>query len=174
MAKGFKVLAYTTDDRIMARRLEEAGCASVMPVGSPIGSGQGILNLRALDRTVISVPNAKFADMEIINWARCDKMLILATLGLRYETEPDQLRYVLVRLREMLHAHPKIDGDTVRVETVGERLDNWVRIVGSVKRPGEYEFRPGMTALDLIAATDIRAADAGLKGARKRPQFSKR
>ena len=40
----FKVLCYTSDDPIVARRLKEAGAASVMPAGSPIGSGQGILN----------------------------------------------------------------------------------------------------------------------------------
>src|SRR6187551_2745235 len=41
---GFQVLVYTTDDPITARRLKEAGAVSVMPAGSPIGSGQGILN----------------------------------------------------------------------------------------------------------------------------------
>lgn len=41
---GFEVLAYTNDDPIMARRLKDAGAKSVMPLGSPIGSGQGILN----------------------------------------------------------------------------------------------------------------------------------
>ncbi len=44
VADGFKVLCYTTDDPITARRLKAAGAASVMPAGSPIGSGQGILN----------------------------------------------------------------------------------------------------------------------------------
>src|SRR5688500_17662760 len=42
--EGFTVLCYTSDDPIAARRLKEAGAASVMPAGSPIGSGQGILN----------------------------------------------------------------------------------------------------------------------------------
>ena len=42
--EGFQVLCYTTDDPITARRLKEAGATSVMPAGSPIGSGQGILN----------------------------------------------------------------------------------------------------------------------------------
>ena len=42
--EGFTVLTYTSDDPIMARRLEDAGATSVMPAGSPIGSGQGILN----------------------------------------------------------------------------------------------------------------------------------
>jgi thiazole synthase len=41
---GFTVLPYTNDDPILARRLEEVGCAAVMPLGSPIGSGMGINN----------------------------------------------------------------------------------------------------------------------------------
>lgn len=41
---GFEVLAYTNDDAITAKRLQDAGATSVMPLGSPIGSGQGILN----------------------------------------------------------------------------------------------------------------------------------
>ena len=42
--EGFVVLCYTSDDPVMAARLKEAGAASVMPAGSPIGSGQGVLN----------------------------------------------------------------------------------------------------------------------------------
>jgi thiazole synthase len=41
---GFVVLPYTNDDPVLARRLEDIGCAAVMPLGSPIGSGQGIAN----------------------------------------------------------------------------------------------------------------------------------
>ncbi len=44
VAEGFTVLPYTNDDPILARRLEQAGCAAVMPLGSPIGSGAGINN----------------------------------------------------------------------------------------------------------------------------------
>jgi thiazole synthase len=44
VADGFTVLPYTNDDPILARRLEDAGCAAVMPLGSPIGSGAGINN----------------------------------------------------------------------------------------------------------------------------------
>ncbi|HEY6785099.1 MAG TPA: thiazole synthase [Gemmatimonadales bacterium] len=44
VAEGFKVLAYTNEDLITALRLEEAGCAAVMPLASPIGSGLGLLN----------------------------------------------------------------------------------------------------------------------------------
>jgi thiazole synthase len=42
--EGFVVLPYTNDDPILARRLEDVGCAAVMPLGSPIGSGMGLLN----------------------------------------------------------------------------------------------------------------------------------
>jgi thiazole synthase len=48
VAEGFQVLCYTTDDPMTARRLKEAGATSVMPAGSPIGSGQGILNANNL------------------------------------------------------------------------------------------------------------------------------
>ena len=41
---GFVVLPYTSDDPVLARRLEDVGCAAVMPLGSPIGSGMGIRN----------------------------------------------------------------------------------------------------------------------------------
>ena len=75
--------------------------------------------IRALDRSLISVPNAHFVDMQLVNWARCDMRLILTEIGLRYETEPDQLRHVLATLREMLFAHPMIDGSTVRARFVG-------------------------------------------------------
>ena len=44
VADGFTVLPYTNDDPILARRLEDAGCVAVMPLGSPIGSGMGINN----------------------------------------------------------------------------------------------------------------------------------
>jgi len=44
VGEGFTVLPYTNDDPILARRLEGAGCAAVMPLGSPIGSGAGIRN----------------------------------------------------------------------------------------------------------------------------------
>ena len=44
VADGFKVFAYTNDDPILARRLQRSGCVAVMPGGSPIGSGLGVLN----------------------------------------------------------------------------------------------------------------------------------
>jgi thiazole synthase len=55
---GFTVLPYTTDDPVLARRLADAGCAAVMPLGAPIGSGLGIRNPHniALIRDLVTVP----------------------------------------------------------------------------------------------------------------------
>jgi thiazole synthase len=55
---GFVVLAYTNDDPILARRLADAGCAAVMPLGAPIGSGMGIRNPYnlAIIREMVTVP----------------------------------------------------------------------------------------------------------------------
>jgi thiazole synthase len=55
---GFTVLPYTTDDPVLARRLQDVGCAAVMPLGSPIGSGMGIRNPYnlALVREAVRVP----------------------------------------------------------------------------------------------------------------------
>ena len=75
--------------------------------------------LRAIDRTQISIPNAQFADMQIVNWAKCDTMLINETLGLRFETDAEQMRYVLAKIREMLHSHPRIEAETIRVRFIG-------------------------------------------------------
>jgi thiazole synthase len=44
VSRGFTVLPYTSDDPVLARRLEQAGCAAIMPLGAPIGSGLGIRN----------------------------------------------------------------------------------------------------------------------------------
>ena len=52
---GFHVLPYSTDDAVLARRLEDAGCVAVMPLGSPIGTGLGILNPHAIEAVVASV-----------------------------------------------------------------------------------------------------------------------
>src|SRR5205807_9221484 len=63
--EGFQVLVYTSDDPIMARRLKEAGAASVMPAGSPIGSGQGILNANNL-RIILEFLKANDPDYPVI------------------------------------------------------------------------------------------------------------
>jgi MscS family membrane protein len=97
--------------------------------------------VRARDRTIITVPNATFADLEIINWARCDMMQILETVGLRYETGLEQLRYVLAKLREMSLAHPKVDNDTRRIRFIGygpSSLDIQIRVYALTRNWNDF------------------------------------
>ena len=58
VASGFTVLPYTTPDPVLARRLVDVGCAAVMPLGSPIGSGRGIADPHAIEavRAAVEVP----------------------------------------------------------------------------------------------------------------------
>ncbi len=116
-------------------------CSFGTHTGTVESIGVRSTQIRALDRTLISVPNATFADMEIINWAKCDRMQILTMIGLRYETEPDQVRYVLVKLREMFHAHPRIDRDTVRVRFAGygaSSLDVEIRVYALTREWNDF------------------------------------
>ncbi len=97
--------------------------------------------IRALDRTLITVPNSVFADMQLINWARCDKMLITTVMGLRYETTPEQMRYVLGRMRQLCFAHPKIENETLRVRFSGfgaSSMDVDVRVYALTNEWNEY------------------------------------
>ena len=55
VARGFTVLPYAPADPVLARRLEDAGCAAVMPLGSPIGSGLGVLDPWSLEAVVAAV-----------------------------------------------------------------------------------------------------------------------
>ena len=71
--------------------------------------------LRGLDRTVITVPNADFAQMQIVNFTRRDMNLFQCKIGLRYETTPDQLRFVAAKVRKLLIQHSKVSPDPARV-----------------------------------------------------------
>jgi len=116
-------------------------CSFGDKTGTIVSIGIRSTKLRARDRTLITVPNAALADMQLINWAKCDSMLITMTIGLRYETDTDQLRYIMVRLREMLLAHMKIDPDTVRVRFSGygaSSLDIGVRVHALTREWSEF------------------------------------
>jgi MscS family membrane protein len=75
--------------------------------------------IRTLNRTIVTVPNAELATMQIENFARRDRIWLQTTIGVRYETSPDQLRYLLVELKKMLLGHPKVDPDPARVRFNG-------------------------------------------------------
>ena len=66
-------------------------------------------------RTELSIPNGTLATMSIENFTRRDKFLFNPVLAIRYETTPDQLRYLLAELRRLLYEHPKIESDGANI-----------------------------------------------------------
>lgn len=125
---GFQVLCYTTDDPIIARRLKEAGATAVMPAGSPIGSGQGILNPNNIricleylkgedpdypvivDAGVGTASDVAFAmelgvDGVLLNTAVAHAQdPIRMALAMRYATEAGRLAFLSGRIPRRLYA----------------------------------------------------------------------
>jgi MscS family membrane protein len=75
--------------------------------------------LRTPERSVITIPNAQFLTLQVENLQERDRILFNTTLRLRYETAPDQLRWILVRIRALLDTHPRLDPDSSRVRFSG-------------------------------------------------------
>ena len=72
----------------------------------------------ALNGDIISLPNSQFSELELANKSRRDRILLRQTIGLRYETTSEQLRFVLAKLRSMILAHPKLLEKEARVRFV--------------------------------------------------------
>jgi MscS family membrane protein len=88
-------------------------------VGTVEEIGLRATRIRTLERTVITVANAEFANLHLDNFSARDRFWFHPTLQLRYETTPDQIRYILVEVRKMLYAHPKILGEPMHVRFKG-------------------------------------------------------
>ena len=87
--------------------------------GDQIGTVESIglisTRIRSLERTIVTVPNAEFSEIKLDNFAVRDQRLLTTVLQLRYETTPEQMRYVLAKLREMLLGHPMVAPEPARV-----------------------------------------------------------
>jgi thiazole synthase len=87
--EGFVVLPYTNDDPVLARRLEDVGCAAVMPLGSPIGSGMGInnpYNLRLIVEAatvpvILDAGVGTASDAALAMEAGCDAVLLASAIS---------------------------------------------------------------------------------------------
>jgi MscS family membrane protein len=75
--------------------------------------------IRTPERTLVSIPNADFAQRELENLAARDRIRVHAVIGLRYETTPDQLRKVLEALRQLFRGNPVVSAETVRIFFIG-------------------------------------------------------
>ncbi|MBW2498249.1 MAG: mechanosensitive ion channel family protein, partial [Deltaproteobacteria bacterium] len=88
-------------------------------VGTVEEIGLRSTRIRTLERTVVTVPNAVLSQMELDNFTKRDRRLLRTTLQLRYETTPDQMRFILAKLRELLISHPMVTPDPARVRFTG-------------------------------------------------------
>jgi thiazole synthase len=123
--KGFVVLAYTNDDPILARRLEDLGCAAVMPLGSPIGSGMGInnpYNIRIIvEQTsvpvILDAGVGTASDAALAMELGCDGVLLASSVtrarepatmaeAMRRAVEAGRLAYRAGRIPRRLYADP--------------------------------------------------------------------
>lgn len=81
--------------------------------------GMRSTKIRTNDRSIVTIPNGDFSSEKIENYAHRDRFLFHNILGLRYETTPDQIRYLLVEIRAALYAHPKMNPNPARVRFLG-------------------------------------------------------
>lgn len=126
--EGFQVLVYTSDDPIMARRLKAAGAASVMPAGSPIGSGQGVLNANNIRiileylkdgdpdyPVIVDAGVGAASDVSVAMELGCDGVLLNTAIAhakdplrmawaMRYACDAGRLSYLAGRIPRKLYA----------------------------------------------------------------------
>ncbi|MGL6097209.1 MAG: sulfur carrier protein ThiS [Fimbriiglobus sp.] len=127
--EGFTVLVYTSDDPVLAKRLKAAGAASVMPAGSPIGSGQGVLNpnniricleyLKDGDPdypVIVDAGVGTASDVSAAMELGCDGVLLNTAIAaakdpvrmawaMRYATDAGRLAYLAGRIPKKLYAN---------------------------------------------------------------------
>jgi thiazole synthase len=122
---GFVVLAYTSDDPILARRLNDLGCAAVMPLGSPIGSGMGInnpYNIRLIVEqasvpVILDAGIGTASDAALAMELGCDGVLLAASVtraqgpatmaeAMRKAVEGGRLAFRAGRIPRRLYADP--------------------------------------------------------------------
>jgi thiazole synthase len=124
VAQGFYVLPYTNDDPVLARRLQQAGCVAVMPLGSPIGTGLGIANPHNIELIVgeATVPVILDAgigtasDAALAMELGCDGVLLASSVtraqdpaamaaAMAYAVEAGRLARRAGRIPKRFHAH---------------------------------------------------------------------
>jgi MscS family membrane protein len=155
-------------------------CKAGDVVGIVESIGLRSTQIRTLDRTVVSVPNAQMSTVNIENYGFRDKVWFRPTLNLRYETQADQLRYVLAQIRRLLYEHPMVENESARIRFVrfgGSSLDLEIFayvLTGDFARYLEVQEDLLLRIMDIVAAsgttfafpssTTYIARDTGLDG----------
>jgi MscS family membrane protein len=84
-------------------------------IGTVEEIGLRATKVRTLDNTIISVPNSDFAQAQLENYSKRKMLWYHPQIRLRHETTPDQIRFILVEIRKLLYAHPKVLPDPARI-----------------------------------------------------------
>jgi MscS family membrane protein len=88
-------------------------------IGTIEDIGMRSTRLRTLDRTLVTIPNGVLSSTRIENYSSRDRFRYAPVLNLRYETTPDQIRYLLVEIRSLLYAHARVTEAPARIRFVG-------------------------------------------------------
>jgi MscS family membrane protein len=137
-------------------------CRFGTTVGTVEEIGLRATRIRTLERTVLKIANAEFLGMQVHNLSKRDHFWYHPTLRLRYETTPDQIRYMMVEVRRMLYGHPKVLAEPLHVRFKGfaeHSLD--LEIFAYVGATGYAEFRDISSDLNLRVMEIVAAAGTG-------------
>jgi MscS family membrane protein len=119
--------------------------------------------VRTLDHTVVNVPNSEFAKDKLENYSERRRIWYHPRLRLRYETTPEQLRYVLVEARKLLYSHPRVLDDPCRIRFVG--FGEWsldLDVFAYVATQDYGEFLEIAEDLNLRLMDVVRRAGSGI------------
>ncbi len=115
--------------------------------------------LRTLGRSVVNIPNGMLSSMEVENISRRDGIRFYRLLALRLATSPDQMRYIMARLREILYAHPQVMSDTVSVRLYN--INDYALIVRLDSRINTTDYQCYLATAEDIYLRIIDAVHQG-------------
>ncbi len=149
---------------LMATQPVQVGdlCRFGTTVGTVEAIGLRATRIRTFERTVLKIANAEFLGMQVHNLSKRDRFWYHPTLRLRYETTPDQIRYLMVEVRRMLYGHPKVLADPlyVRFKGFAEHSLN-LEVFAYVEATGYAEFHDIVSDLNLRVMELVAAAGTG-------------
>ncbi len=119
--------------------------------------------VRTLDRTLVSIPNAEFSHMILENFEKRDKFRWLANLGIRMDATADQMRLLLMQIKELMLAHPMVYKDPARVRFVGFGDSSLkVEVFAYIKANNHNEYIAVVEDMNLRILDIIRDAGTDL------------
>jgi len=117
-------------------------------------------HIRTLDRSIVNIPNGTLASIDVENISRRDSIRFFRLIGLRLATSPDQMRYVLAKMRETLYAHPMVNTDSVSVRL--HNMSDYAFVVRMDSRINTTDYQSYLAATEDIYLRIIDAVhDSG-------------